>query len=85
MKAQQRRERAASKKVRAADVKAQHTLASLGHMKVEREAGRERFTMQRFEQVDKKVVTTWEQRPGRRGAAQQQQKPAEEAKEQITA
>ena len=87
VKAQQRRDRAALKKVKAADVKAQHTLASLGHMKVERQPSRERFVMQRFTAVDKKIVTRWEQRPARRGAvaAAAEQKPSEEHKEQITA
>ena len=81
-KAVARREKKAVNKVKAGDVKAQHTLASLGHMKVERQAGPGRFIMQRFTAVDKKVVTQWEQRPGRRGDAQKAK--AEEQKEQIS-
>ena len=81
-KAAARREKKSVKKVKAADVKAQHTLASLGHMKVEREAGKERFVMQRFDGVEKKVSTTWERMPGRRGDGQQKERE-EEQKEQI--
>ena len=81
-----RRERKAVKAVLDKDVKAQHTLASIGHMKLESAEQQRRFTMDRFARVDKKIVTRWEQMPGRRGDStqQQQQKSEEEEKTQVT-
>ena len=81
-----RRERKAVRASKDKDVRAQHTLASLGHMKMEREADGQRFVMARFDGVDKRVVTRWEAMPGRRGdkaEREQQQGRAEEQKEQV--
>ena len=80
----QRRERKAQRQSKDKDVRAQHTLASLGHMKVEREADKERFVMARFDGVEKRVVTKWDVMPGRRGDKQAEQKvEAEKQKEQL--
>ena len=80
-----RRERRAQKKSKDKDVRAQHTLASLGHMKVEKEADKQRFVMARFGTVDKRVVTRWDVMPGRRGdkVEEEQQTTVEEQKEQL--
>ena len=81
----ERRERRSERAVKDKDVKAQHTLASLGHMKVERGEEKERFVMARFTAVDKRVVTKWDVMPGRRGdKVEKQQGKVEEQKEQIT-
>ena len=79
-----RRERKAEKKVKDKDVRAQHTLASLGHMKVEKEAEGERFVMARFGDVEKRVVTRWSVMPGRRGDRVEKDGKVEEQKEQLT-
>ena len=79
-----RRERKAVRASKDKDVRAQHTLASLGHMKVEREADAQRFVMARFDGVEKRVVTRWDAMPGRRGEeAANEQSRAEEQKEQV--
>ena len=78
-----RREKKAERKVKDKDVKAQHTLASLGHMKIEKAEEKERFVMARFDGVDKRVVTRWDTLPGRRGDKVDKQGSEEEHKEQI--
>ena len=78
-----RRERKAQRQSKEKDVRAQHTLASLGHMKVEREADRERFVMARFDGVQKRVVTKWDVMPGRRGDKVEKEAEVEEQKEQL--
>ena len=74
-KAAARRQRKTVRVVADKDVKAQHTLASLGHMKVEGAAPRPRFVMDRFQGVEKKVQTTWDHVPARRGQAASTQLP----------
>lgn len=53
-------------------VRAQHTRASLGHMKVCPLVDAVPDTTAKFQHVEKKIQTRWEQMPGRRGQTQTQ-------------